>query len=165
MNRGFILLLALPVLSACQTGPSAFEMQLAADRAEFKRKMDDIPWQGFKDRGGIDDCARKIAFNRNKHVAYCDEYKYRAETQAKIQQVKDDFAKLNPSPSKAEVIKSGNITIGMTKNEVRLSWGGPYSVNRTVTTGSSHEQWVYGDEYNSKTYLYFDDGILTAWQD
>jgi hypothetical protein len=165
MKRELLLLLALPALSACATGPSAFEQRLAAIDAKFKQDMDEIPWKVFRDHGGIDTCARTVAFNRANYDSYCDKFKDRPETQAKIQQVKDDFAKLNPSPSKAEVIKAGNIRTGMTKDEVRLSWGRPYTVNRTVTSSSAHEQWVYGDEYNPKTYLYFDDGILTAWQD
>jgi len=56
------------------------------------------------------------------------------------------------------------IRIGMNKDEVRLSWGEPWDINRTVTTHGTSEQWIYGS-LNYANYLYFDDGILTSWQD
>ena len=48
----------------------------------------------------------------------------------------------------------------MTFEQVRASWGEPGDVNRTVTAYGVHSQWVYGS-----VYVYFDDGILTGWQD
>lgn len=63
---------------------------------------------------------------------------------------------------KGEGIVDYNPTIGMTKEEVENStWGKPDSINRTVTANSIHEQWVYP---NYK-YLYFEDGIMTSFQD
>jgi hypothetical protein len=59
-----------------------------------------------------------------------------------------------------EVVAEKRIRIGMTKEQVRVSWGKPERVNRTVTSRSNHEQWVYGGAY-----LYFDDDILTSFQD
>lgn len=53
------------------------------------------------------------------------------------------------------------VSIGMTQAEVIASnWGRPESVNRTTTARGTHEQWVYG----LSSYLYFEDGILTAIQ-
>jgi hypothetical protein len=60
----------------------------------------------------------------------------------------------------AEKILAGKIWIGMTKEMAIESWGKPEDINRTVTSYSVSEQWVYGERY-----LYFDDGILTSWQD
>ncbi|PSL41166.1 hypothetical protein B0H99_103302 [Planomicrobium soli] len=55
-----------------------------------------------------------------------------------------------------------NPAIGMTTEEVEnSSWGKPQSVNRTVTANSVSEQWVYP---NYK-YLYFENEILTSFQD
>jgi hypothetical protein len=56
-------------------------------------------------------------------------------------------------------ILKGNVSIGMTKEMCTLSWGGPKSINETITAGAKSEQWVY-----EKNYLYFDNGILTAIQ-
>lgn len=58
-------------------------------------------------------------------------------------------------------ILAGKIRLGMTREEVRASWGDPGDINRAAGVGYVHEQWVYSDS----TYLYFDDGILTSWQD
>ncbi|MDB5017055.1 MAG: hypothetical protein JWQ84_1887 [Mucilaginibacter sp.] len=57
-------------------------------------------------------------------------------------------------------ISDGYIKRGMTKAQARLSWGEPNQIHRTVFSGGVHEQWVYDGGY-----LYFENGILTAWQD
>lgn len=55
----------------------------------------------------------------------------------------------------------GGVRIGMTKNEVLHSnWGRPSEINRTITAGHIHEQWVYGGH----NYLYFSNGILIGIQ-
>ena len=59
-----------------------------------------------------------------------------------------------------DTIRKGKIMIGMTKEMVRLSWGPPKKINRTVTANTVSEQWIYGERY-----LYFRNGILTSWQD
>jgi hypothetical protein len=61
-----------------------------------------------------------------------------------------------------EDVKEGKMRLGMNKEEVVCSWGMPEDINRTVGIGGVHEQWVYGD---FGPYLYFDDGVLTSWQD
>jgi hypothetical protein len=58
-----------------------------------------------------------------------------------------------------QTIIQGNVTIGMTKEMCKLSWGEPKSINETITAGKKSEQWVYSDNY-----LYFDNGILTTIQ-
>lgn len=60
-------------------------------------------------------------------------------------------------------ILKGKVSIGMTGQQVRASWGDPYKINRTVTKSGSHEQWIYG--VYKAIYLYFDNGILTSFQD
>jgi hypothetical protein len=52
------------------------------------------------------------------------------------------------------------IWLGMTAQMARDSRGVPSSINKTVNASGVHEQWVY---YN--TYLYFDNGVLTSWQE
>jgi len=56
-------------------------------------------------------------------------------------------------------ILQAKVTIGMTKEMCRLSWGKPKSINETITSENKTEQWVYADSY-----LYFENGILTAIQ-
>jgi len=58
-----------------------------------------------------------------------------------------------------------DIVLGMTTAEVR-AMRRPAAINRTVTANSVHEQWVYRPRGRYGTiYLYFDNGLLTAWQD
>jgi hypothetical protein len=60
-----------------------------------------------------------------------------------------------------EAIKQHKITIGMTNDQVQLSWGKPKKVNRTVTSQGVREQWIYSKE----KYLYLDNNKLTAIQE
>ena len=65
------------------------------------------------------------------------------------------------SPQIEKAILDREVQIGMTDEQVKLSWGNPGKINRTVTVNHVREQWVYG----SSTYLYFDNGVLTSFQD
>jgi hypothetical protein len=53
-----------------------------------------------------------------------------------------------------------DIILGMTKEQVIASWYRPNDINRSVGSWGVHEQWIYNN-----TYLYFEDGILTSFQD
>lgn len=70
------------------------------------------------------------------------------------------YIEANPDTPAQNDILSGLIRIGMTAPQVRASWGSPIDVNRTVGSWGVHEQWVYGSHY-----VYFEDGILTSFQD
>jgi hypothetical protein len=57
--------------------------------------------------------------------------------------------------------KREGVSIGMTQQDaLDSSWGKPERINRTVTANGVREQWVYGNG----NYLYFTNGILTAYQ-
>jgi hypothetical protein len=62
--------------------------------------------------------------------------------------------------------KWDQLKIGMTDSEVIQLLGKPDDVNRTVGSWGVSEQWVYrfGSSYGG-SYLYFENGILTSWQD
>jgi hypothetical protein len=102
------------------------------------------------------------------------------EEKRKIEQQKRDDeaiklvveAKQKEQERKAAIIKkygneigqkiiSQKIWIGMTSKMAQESWGSPNDINRTVGSWGVHEQWVYSHD----TYLYFENGILTSWQD
>lgn len=78
---------------------------------------------------------------------------------------RQQYVESNPElPAKTvEYILAGKIVIGMTKEQVEASWGQPRDVNRTVGSWGVHEQWIYGSY--AGCYLYFEEGILTSWQD
>ena len=79
---------------------------------------------------------------------------------------RSNFINNNSSiPSKYKnAITNGQIMLGMTKEMTIASWGQPNDINRTVTIYGTSEQWVYEGLY-SRTYLYFDENVLTSWQD
>lgn len=64
--------------------------------------------------------------------------------------------------STANKIIAGKIWIGMSSSMARASLGNPYDINRSVYSFGVHEQWVYDKK---GMYLYFEDGILTSWQE
>ena len=58
-------------------------------------------------------------------------------------------------------IWGGQIWIGMTDTMAYLSKGTPNDINKSVGSWGTNEQWVYG----GGLYLYFENGILTSWQE
>ena len=57
-------------------------------------------------------------------------------------------------------MKRGYYWIGMNKEMATISLGSPNKVNRTVGAWGVKEQWVY-----ETIYLYFENGVLTSYQD
>ncbi len=68
------------------------------------------------------------------------------------------------APKKEETvfISLANARVGMPESEARAKFGEPDKINRTVTEGGTHEQWVYSAAH---VYLYFDNGLLKSWQE
>jgi hypothetical protein len=58
-----------------------------------------------------------------------------------------------------EAVRKHKIMIGMSKDQTIVSWGFPDTVNKTVGSWGTHDQWVYGNKY-----VYFENGRLTSWQ-
>ena len=65
---------------------------------------------------------------------------------------------------KVDLIKQGKIRVGMTKEQVRISWGNPNDINRTTTMYGTREQWVYKGYDYDRDYVYFDGDICTTIQ-
>ena len=60
-----------------------------------------------------------------------------------------------------ELINAKKVQLGMTKEQVILSWGKPEDISRTVGSWGVHEQWCYPNY----VFLYFENGVLTSYQD
>jgi hypothetical protein len=77
----------------------------------------------------------------------------------------DKFYEFNPrdkfkwSQEIWSIINDRKIKIGMSKEQVKLSWGRPTKINEDIYQGSVREQWVYESQY-----LYFENDKLTAMQ-
>lgn len=59
----------------------------------------------------------------------------------------------------AQRILEHKFWIGMTDKMARESMGTPNDINRSVGSWGVHEQWIYGN-----TYLYFENEVLTSYQ-
>lgn len=70
-----------------------------------------------------------------------------------------DYRKKYPKVRRWEQIRQGKVSIGMTKEECKLSIGRPRDVNTTTLSSGTKEQWVY--DYR---YVYFRNGVVTAIQ-
>lgn len=71
-----------------------------------------------------------------------------------------DYRSRGWSQRAVDAIMARRIYVGMTPEMVIESWGRPEDVNRTITAAGTSEQWVYG----LGSYVYFDNGVLTAIQ-
>jgi len=64
------------------------------------------------------------------------------------------------------LLHSKEITLGMTEEQAVDLLGLPQDKNRSVGSWGVHEQWVFKKKkHNHDTYLYFENGILTSYQD
>jgi len=69
--------------------------------------------------------------------------------------------------NECQKIAEQKIWIGMSKDQLLLSWGVPKDTNNTVGFWGIHSQWVYGD---LGPYVYLEgktknDLVVTSWQD
>jgi hypothetical protein len=106
--------------------------------------------------GKAKDEARKAEQQRREK----DKEKVKRQEQKKKEEQRKAAIKEKYGEEKAARILAKEIWLGMTKEMAIDSWGMPQKVNRTLGTFGVHEQWIYGD-----TYLYFENGFLTSWQD
>lgn len=78
-----------------------------------------------------------------------------------ITDTESEAARQKAVNAKIDCDRRGGVRIGMTAAEVRAScWGNPKSINRTTTSSGTREQWVY----NIKSYVYLENGKVTAIQ-
>jgi hypothetical protein len=58
------------------------------------------------------------------------------------------------------------IRIGLTAEQVELSWGEPHTVDQQVVTEHSvqKQRWVYGKPESHEKHVYFMNGIVTKWR-
>lgn len=94
-----------------------------------------------------------------QHLVYTDGSRCRKATAAKIHRMVERHASWANSVI-AQVV-CGAVSVGMTAEQVRASWGNPDDINRSTSSFGTHEQWVY-DRLDS--YVYLEDGVVTATQ-
>lgn len=102
---------------------------------------------------------KKMEEIKRKEEAKMEETRRKEE--AKKMPVERIMAKYGCSRDVAESINNRHIQLGMTKEMVVDAIGKPYDINRTGGSFGVHEQWCY----RGNVYLYFENGVLTSWQD
>lgn len=70
-------------------------------------------------------------------------------------------------PTFEKHIAQKRVVVGMTRQQVLTTWGGPYSINVSYTKdGVRREEWIYEDWESSSDvrhrYLYFEENILVG---
>ncbi len=70
-------------------------------------------------------------------------------------------------PDFQQHIEQHRIMVGMTKEQVLESWGGPQTINTSFTKdGIRQEEWIFEDWEDTATvrhrYLYFEEGVLVG---
>lgn len=73
-------------------------------------------------------------------------------------------AERRAQPRFEKAIELREVLIGMTREQVRRSWGEPGKVNSTIRAGGTSEQWVYRWPQGATSYLYFEGDRLTTIQ-
>ena len=76
------------------------------------------------------------------------------------------IAKLR-DPDFAHHVAEHRVMVGMSKEQVLQSWGGPQTINTTFTQeGIRREEWIYEDWESTSVvkhrYLYFEEGTLVG---
>lgn len=69
-------------------------------------------------------------------------------------------AHTNWDPRAVGLVACRRVSVGMTDEQMRASWGAPDEINTTQSAYSHHEQWVYG----TGNYVYLDDGVVSSYQ-
>lgn len=137
-------------------GQTEFECVFKSEKGETVEILKSIMEDALKAGYIVDRDLAKIKADAEKQRINTEKQKAVKAQNDRIALIK--AKKLPPQIEKA--ILDRKVQIGMTDEQVKLSWGNPRTINRTVMVNHVSEQWVYGS-----TYLYFDNGVLTSWQD
>jgi len=65
------------------------------------------------------------------------------------------------SEEEKQLIRDQKVQMGMRSELLRCIFGYPSDINRTVTSNSTSEQWVFR---NHGWYVYVENGVVTSWQ-
>jgi hypothetical protein len=149
-------------------------IQQSSSISDFKKYLVVKKAQDAEESKRKDEELKKIKVQKSAEKRALDDQKRDAEAKRLVEEAKilDVEFKKKEEQRRADLIKkygstiggkiiAGKIWIGMTDAMAKESWGYPDDINRTVGSFGVHEQWVYPND----VYLYFEDGILTTFQD
>lgn len=80
-------------------------------------------------------------------------------------QVRREVAAMRRKEAVENAVRAGEVFIGMTADEVVMSWGRPSKINSSVSGGGRNEQWIYRRErIGYDQYVYLDNGVVRSMQ-
>jgi len=65
---------------------------------------------------------------------------------------------------RADEIRQNKASVGMNECEAKAAWGYPDTINTTTAAAGQQQQWVYGHYSDALSFLYVQDGQVTAIQ-
>ncbi|PUB82406.1 MAG: hypothetical protein DBP02_15250 [gamma proteobacterium symbiont of Ctena orbiculata] len=95
-----------------------------------------------------------------KHLYFISTIYGTDEMKEEVSAIMEELRKRHPM-WKWDKIESGQVSVGMTMDEVLLSWGDPTKTNHS----SYGSQWVYRRGKSRAQYLYFRNGILEGFNE
>lgn len=125
-------------------------MEYAGSDYNFTKRLE------IKDFYNENEYNNLLAIREQKRIKQLEQEKL--ENELYIKRKNEIIIKYGKSIS--DLILSGKVRIGFTKQMCIESWGMPEDINKTTGNYGTHEQWVYGNG----NYLYFENGKLTAIQ-
>ena len=105
-----------------------------------------------KERTRIKDSVDAVKEMAEKYEAAMNEIKAEQEKLALEKELTKKYGSTN-----AKAIINGHVLLGMTKEMCYLSWGQPYTVNKSTSHGIVTEKWVY----DTLQFLVFKNGKVT----
>jgi hypothetical protein len=144
-------------LVGCDESTYNREQQRMADRkaasANRQESLKQYVLKKAQEANSLDEFAELVKENR----------RFSAELPAEVAGIRRGwYVRTHPAAAEScrQLIAQGKITIGMSAEEVRASWGEPLEINRTISGSGVDEQWVFGDQ----DYVYFHNAVLTVIQ-
>ena len=155
MKKVVILLVLSICISAWANEPNEVE-KLRAENAQLKKDIKMFQQNNAKIR--VENEKLKVENKKALTLAMDAEKKLDAQLIKK-----GKLAEFFMWPEEIQkTIKEKKVSVGMTKEQVLLSWGKPKEVNSDSNKYGTSEQWVYS--VWGGNYLYFDNGTLSSIQ-
>ena len=155
-----------------------FEAEREKREAESQRKAAEWEVERTKNQAELEAKLEKIdaEFEAKRIKEQAKREKWKAELEAGRQKMEAELEKRQQSDTRKrdkylsdpnistnikKAIRHYALCIGMTKEQVYLSWGVPNKTNRSVYASGVHEQLIY----KNKGYVYMQNEKLTSWQE
>lgn len=150
------------ILCGVLLAATLFSCTMIPDQGPSRTKREVTPPPPIEELDGMLEAQLRVEYSRAKRRGR-DGVEWRRYEKA----VRDAIFAKHPEWPMAHksAVSRGEVALGMTSDQVRLSRGRPSDVNRSVGSWGVHEQWVYRKTNLKNEYVYLENGVVTSWQD